>query len=87
VTAAAGCAMPASKPAHIAQPFFDQILEIAAAQRRLRLGPAVKIIRHFDVVFMARFQSHNPMKNFYATIAIQAHYFRAGLAPFDSAPR
>ena len=30
------------------QPLLDQILELAAAQRRLRLGPAVKSIRHLD---------------------------------------
>src|SRR5215467_13178317 len=30
------------------QSLLDQILKLAAAQRRLRLGPAVEIVRHFD---------------------------------------
>src|SRR2546430_1962757 len=30
------------------QPFFDQILELAATERRLRLGPAVKGVRNLN---------------------------------------
>src|SRR5712691_6006195 len=33
---------------HEPQSLLDQVLEFAALQRRLRLGPAVEIIRDFD---------------------------------------
>ncbi len=33
---------------HEPQSLLDQVLEFAAAQGRLRLGPAVEIIRYFD---------------------------------------
>src|SRR5262249_33768788 len=33
---------------HEPQPFLDQILELATAQCRLRLGPTVEIIRDFN---------------------------------------
>src|SRR5437660_7603215 len=40
------------------QTFLDQILELATAQRRLRFGLAVEIVRHFDCSFhVARLRS------------------------------
>jgi hypothetical protein len=44
------------------QPFFDQILQLAAAQRRLRLGPAVKVIRHIDRGFQCSTLPLKPIK-------------------------
>jgi hypothetical protein len=38
---------------HKSQPLLNQILELAAAQRRLRLGPAVETSGTSTVVFMA----------------------------------
>src|SRR5258708_24776653 len=41
------------------QTLLDQILEFAAAQRRLRFGLTVEIVRHFDSGFhIGRFRSH-----------------------------
>src|SRR5262245_36534137 len=46
---------------HEAQTLLDEILELAAAQRRLRLGPAVELIRYFDRRFhLALHKTINP---------------------------
>src|SRR5215204_4358540 len=49
---------------HEPQSLLDQILELAPAQRRLYLGPAVEIVRDFDrglhCVFPFRHKTINP---------------------------
>src|SRR5580700_6805045 len=69
---------------HEPQPLLDQVLELAAAQRRLGFGPTVKIIRYFDRGFhRARSCRINPYRNIYAGGArIQAH--RGTVGPFDT---